>query len=202
MTRYGAPSEPRSKPGARPSSRLRAARPGDPLVADYHAFATIGQRSLAALRRLPGDRRRGSWRELAALAPGYARRRAKGNRQGDREQPPSLRVRPLLPVARRPPARPGGETRARARPRDRILSRPRGRRGAGRIGIVGAPQNPRPRRHHRRAARSVLHPGTELEPAGAESARRRARGLGLAQRALPRQHAPRRDAADRSRDGA
>ena len=46
MTRYGAPSEPRSKPGARPSPALRAARPGDPLVADYHAFARSGGEAL------------------------------------------------------------------------------------------------------------------------------------------------------------
>ena len=58
-------------------ARARAARPGDPLVADYHAFAPIGRRGLAALRRLPGDRRRGGRRELAAMAAGPARRRSR-----------------------------------------------------------------------------------------------------------------------------
>ena len=81
MTRSGAPSARRSKPGARPSLALRAARPGDPLVADYRAFVTIGRRSFAALRRLPGDRRRRSRRGLAALAAGLARRRSQGDRR-------------------------------------------------------------------------------------------------------------------------
>ena len=135
------------------------------------------------------------------MASGSARRRTQGDRRRDRGAPPGLRVRPFLPMARRPPALPGRRARAPKRIGDWILSRSRGRLSAGRSGIMGARRDPRPRRHDRRAARSVFRPGAELESAGAESARRRARGLDLAQRALPRQHAPRRDAAHRSRDG-
>ena len=183
-------------------ARLRAARPGDPLVADYHAFARSGGEALrrfAAFQATADGEAGANWRlwpqDMRDGEPRAIDKAIESNRQAFEF---ALFCQWL---ADRQLGR-AAETRARARPRDRILSRSRGRRGAGRIGIVGAPHNPRPRRHHRRAARSVLHPGTELEPAGAESARRRARGLGLAQRAVPRQHAPRRDAADRSRDGA
>ena len=53
----------------------------------------------------------------------------------------------------------------------------------------------------RRAARSVLVQGPELEPAGAQPADRRARRLVGPQRALRRQHAPCRHAAHRPCDG-
>ena len=68
------------------------------------------------------------------------------------------------------------------RPRDRLLSRSCCRGRAGRRRILGARQRARARRHRRRAARSVLRARPELEPAGAQPAGRRARGLGLAER--------------------
>ena len=119
-------------------ARARAARPGDPLVADYRSIRDFGRRGVAALRRLPGDRRRRSRRGLAPLAARPARRRSEGDRGRDRATPPSLRVRPLLPMARRPPARASRGARAQRRLGDRVLSRSCRRRRAGRRRILGA----------------------------------------------------------------
>ena len=74
-------------------SRLRAARPADPLVADYHAFARHGGESLRALRRLPGGRRQRAWRELASLAADLRDGEPKAIERGDRAQPAGVRVR-------------------------------------------------------------------------------------------------------------
>ena len=187
--------------GLRP--RCRAARPDDPLVAELRAFVEAGRRGLAALRGLPGDRGSGGGRGLArsgrrrcaTAKPRRSSRRSSATRRG-------VRVRALLPVARRPPARAGRASARAGRPRDRLLSRSRGRRRAGRRGGLGAC------RARSREGVTVGAPpdpfsaaGAELEPARAQSARRRARGLGLAERALRRQHAPRRHAAHRPRDG-
>ena len=120
-------------------ARARAARPGDPLVADYHAFVEIGRRSLAALRRLPGDRRRGGRRELAAMASGSARRRTQGDRRRDLERRRQAFEFALFCqwLADRQLGR-AADARAPKRPRNRLLSRSRGRRGAGRRGSLGA----------------------------------------------------------------
>ena len=70
--------------------RLRATRPSDPLIADYHAFARNGGETLrrfAAYQAAPTGRR---GRELAALAAGSARRRSQGDRPCDRAQSPGL----------------------------------------------------------------------------------------------------------------
>ncbi len=92
--------------------------------------------------------------------------------------------------------------RARAkRARNRLLSGSRGRLRARRRRSLGAWRGADARRDGRRAARSVLDQGPELEPACAEPARGRAAGLDSPQRALRRQHAPRRDAAHRPRHG-
>ena len=184
-------------------ARARAARPGDPLIADYHAFARAGGEALrrfAAFQATAEGEAGENWR----LWPQDLRDgEPQGDRQGDRAQSPGLRVRALLPVARRPPARARGRARranAASRSDSTAISRSARRRTArsrGRMtrilarGVtIGAPPDP------------FSDPGAELEPAGAQSARRRARGLDVAQRALSRQHAPRRDAAHRSRDGA
>ena len=183
-------------------ARLRAARPSDPLIADYHAFARSGGevlRRFAAFQAAADGEAGEDWRRWPQdLRDGEP----KAIDKAIEREPPGLRVRPLLPMARRSATRAGVETRARTRPRDRLLPRSRRRGRAGRRRILGACRRARAWRHDRGAARSVFPPGPELGPAGAQSARRRARGLDLVKRGLPRQHAPCRHAAHRSRDGA
>ena len=77
------------------------------------------------------------------------------------------RLRHVQPMARRPPARRRGGAGESGRARDRLLSRSRGRRRARRRRELGARRGVGAQRHRRRAARSVLDPGPDLEPAAA-----------------------------------
>ena len=64
-------------------ARARAARPGDPLIADYHAFARSGGDALRRFAAFQATADGRSGRELALMAAGHARRRTEGDRQGD-----------------------------------------------------------------------------------------------------------------------
>ena len=153
--RSGAPSARRSRRCSAAFARVRAARPGDPLVADYRAFVETGRRDLAALRRLPGDRRRarpartgGSGRRRCATAKPKAIDEAiERNRRGFEF---ALFCQWL--ADRQLGA--GGGAGARARPRDRLLPRSRGRRRAGRRRSLGARRRAGARR--RRSARRPI----------------------------------------------
>ena len=135
---------------------------------------------------------------MARRAAGRRRRR---DRDRDRERRGGFRLRALLPMARRPPAGASRGASPRQWTRNRLLSRSRGWRGPRRGGSLGPRARACAGRYDRRAARSVLDPGPELEPAGAQSARRRAPGLGAVHRGRRRQHAPRRHVAHRPCDG-
>ena len=119
-------------------ARARAARPGDPLIADYHAFARSGGE---ALRRFAA---------FQATADGEAGENWRLWPQALRDGEPKAiddaieRSRQAFEfalfcqwLADRQLAR-AAERARRTRPRDRILSRSRGRRRAGRSGILGA----------------------------------------------------------------
>ena len=155
----------------------RAARPRDPLVEDYDAFVSGRGRRAPALRRLRGDRREAR----AAQTGARGRRRCATPRPRSRRRSP----REFGPSTSRssasgsPTGSSGAPPRAHARrARDRPLSRSRGRRGARRRGGLGARGRTRAGRRRRRAARSVLDRGPELEPAAAEPARGRSQRLG------------------------
>ena len=71
-------------------ARLRAARPSDPLIADYHAFARSGGETLRRFAAFQAAADGEAGPELGSLAAGSARRRPKGDRPCDRTQPPRL----------------------------------------------------------------------------------------------------------------
>ena len=122
--RSGAPSARRSKPGARPSPASAPRGRSDPLVADYHAF--VERRAAKPCgasppsRRSPRARPGENWRLVACRPCATATPKAideaiTSDRRG-------LRVRPLLPMARRPPAWASRGASARANAASRSAS--------------------------------------------------------------------------------
>ena len=163
---------------ATPPSRARAPPgPTIPIFADYDRFVAAGGEALrrfAIFEAIAARRGGEDWRRWPApLRDGerdaLAARGGRGIRGG--------RLRPVQPVARRPPARRRGRAGESRRARDRLLSRSRGRRGARRRRELGASRRVGAQRHRRRAARPVLDPGPDLEPAAARPARLGARRL-------------------------
>ena len=182
-------------------ARIRAARRMDPLVMEFDAFVSAGGdalRRFAAFQAIAAGDRGENWRSWpAALRDGDAGAIETAIASDAEAFDFALFCQWL---ADRQLGR--AATRARASwTRNRLLSRSRGWRCARRLGSLGARARTRAGRHDRRAARSILGPGPELGPAGAQSARRRAPGLGAVRHGRRRQHAPRRYAAHRSRNG-
>ena len=182
----------------RPRSRRAAGRSAHrrlPQICD------VRRRGVAALCRLPGDRRGGSRRELAAMAARICatekrrRSRPRSSKTGKPSSSPSS-------ANGSPTASSGGPPRVRARGAWRSDS----------IAILrSAPRrtarNPgRMRRSSREASRSarrlIRFPSEGRTGACPRPIRfRRAQRLGLSHRDLSRQYAPRRHAAHRPRDG-
>ncbi len=142
---------------------------GDPLVAEFERFAHAGGPSAAAVRAVRRDCRGASARAVACVA---ARIAGTGRRGSSRLRAQACLpdpVRPLPAMARGPPIRRRRPRGAVERSRIRLFPRSRCRRRAGRGRGLGESVRVRPRRGHRRAARSLLQWRPELEPAAAES---------------------------------
>ncbi len=202
IPRCGRSSAPRSKRCTRPSPARRASQPGircSPSIGRSSAAGGEALHRFAAFQAIAaGDARPG----LARLAGAAARRRREGGRCGDRPRRAGVRVR-----ASSASGSPTGSSRAASA---------QARKGGLEIGfyrdlaVGAAPDGAEAWAHAertgagrfgRRAARSLFPAGAELEPAGAQPADRRAARLERHKRALRRQHAPRRHAAHRPRDG-
>ena len=194
-----------ARPLSPPSSAPAPSGPDDPLFADYDAFVAEGGEALQALRDLRGDLARAPRRGLAALARRLARRATRrrsprSKRRARRRRRASRCSANGSPTGSspRPPARASAAGwRSASIATSRSARRPTARR-AGR-----ARRNLMQRRQRRRAARSVLDARARYwnlpPPDPVAGAREGWSGL---RRALRRQHAPRRHAAHRPRDGA
>ena len=155
-------------------ARLRASRPSDPLIADYHAFARSGGETLrrfAAFQAAADGEAGENWRlwpqdlrdgEPKAIDKAIERNRAAFEFALFCQW---LADRQLGRVAER--ARERGLEIGFYRDLA-VGAAPDGAR------ILGARSSACARRHHRGAARSIFPPRPELEPAGAQSAGRRA----------------------------
>ena len=165
-------------------ARARAARPGDPLIADYHALRESGRRSAAALRRLPGDRRAGR----PARTGGCGRKTcatANPRRSTRRSSATARASNSLFSASGSPTASSGARRSARADAASRsasiATSRSARRRTERKSWAHDA--HSRARRHDRRAARSVFRPRARTgtcrrrtrSPARARAGRRSAR---------------------------
>ena len=183
--------------------RARAARPGDPLFAEFAASSPRAAKRCAAS---PSSRRsrRERTAKIGAAGPRTCatpmRTRLAGAAAAARRR---RRLRAVLPMARRSAIGRGGGAREGGGARNRPLSRSRGRRRARRRGELvarrrtraSAPASARrPIRSPRQGQNWHLPPPDPI--AGARD------GLARARCAARRQHAPRRHAAHRSRDGA
>ena len=181
----GRSSARRSRRSTRAFARARAARPGRSDLRRLRPFVAAGGEALAPLRHLRSDRRAARRRGLAPLARSRCatatRARSAPRRRANAER---VRLRPLQPVARRPAARRRGRAGEAGGLeigfyRDLAVgAAPDGAEAWARAGELRA------RRRRRRAARPVLDPGPDLEPAAARPARCGARTAGAASAAL------------------
>ncbi len=182
-------------------ARLAGAQPADPLVADYRAFVARGGGALkrfAAFQAIAAGEEGENWRQWPeALRDGDPGAVAAAAGKAAKRSDFALFCQW---VADRQLGQRGG-ARAQEWTDNRLLPRSRGRIRPRRRRSLGAGEGADARRDCRRAARPVLHPGPELVPARAESARRSASRLEKPQRALRSQHAARRHAAHRPRHG-
>ncbi len=173
----------------------------DALVVAVRPVRRSGRHRARALRAVRGHRRGAPADALARLARATARTGRAGHR-GVRATPGTVVALRVVPaVGGGPPARRGGTACARGRVGARLLSRPRDRRRARRLRAVVEPGRVRNGRVDRCAPRSVLARRPGLAPAAAESGDDRDVRLRRLPRPRRRQHAARRRAAHRPRDG-